>query len=205
VSGPGRPEILVVCTANRVRSPIAAALLTAECARRRADVKVSSAGLLRGGHPAEPFAVEIGAEHGLDLARHVSRQVTSELLQRSDLVVAMTRDHLRQLAVVDPTALPRLLTLKDVARTFHRLPATGLALREAVAAATAGRSIGSMLGDVADDDVADPMGGPIEGYRALLAELGPLVAQVAAALASERVPLHQRALPKAMPAPPSIR
>jgi protein-tyrosine phosphatase len=204
VSGPGRPEILVVCTANRVRSPLAAAMLTARCAQRRADVKISSAGMLRGGHPAEPFAVQVGLEHGLDLSRHVSRQVTSELLQRSDLVIAMTRDHLRQLAVVDPSALPRLLTVKDVARSFHRLPPSGLALREAVAAATAARSIGSMLGDAADDDVADPMGGPVEGYRTLVAELGPLLDRIAAALASERLPLHERALPSAMPAPPRV-
>jgi protein-tyrosine phosphatase len=213
-------EILVVCTANRVRSPMAAAMLARACADSGVPVGISSAGLLRGGHPADPTAVVVAQERGLDLRDHVSREVRPDLLQASDLVIVMTRDHLRQLAVLEPSAFVRTFTLPELARGVVDLPVTPAPLRERVAALSAGRSARGLLGERPQDDVVDPMGGPVEGYRTLADELTAWIAPIASALTATlarpaEVPqaaevvrpaaLHARPLPKGMPAPPSIR
>jgi protein-tyrosine phosphatase len=208
-------EVLVVCTANRVRSPMGAAMLVRACAEAGAAVRVSSAGLLRGGHPADPTAALVAAEWGLDLEGHVSREVDRELLRASDLVIVMTRDHLRQLAVLEPSTFARTFTFPELARGAIDLPASPAPLRERVAALSAGRSARALLGERPQDDVADPMGGPIEGYRVLAAELDELVRRIAPVLAGRatssgpagarsRHDLVARPLPSGMPAPPSL-
>jgi protein-tyrosine phosphatase len=208
-------EILVVCTANRVRSPMAAAMLTRACAALGAPVRISSAGLLRGGHPADPTAQAVAQERGLDLRAHVSREVRPDLLQASDLVIVMTRDHLRQLAVLEPSSFVRTFTLPELARGVFDLPATPAPLRERVAALSTGRSARGLLGERPQDDVVDPMGGPIEGYRTLADELEAWIPPIASALAATlarppgldapRPALDARPLPRGMPAPPSLR
>jgi protein-tyrosine phosphatase len=214
-------EVLVVCTANRVRSPMGAAMLTRACAEAGARVRVSSAGLLRGGHPADPTAAAVAAEWGLDLDGHVSREIHRDLLRASDLVIVMTRDHLRQLAVLEPSAFSRTFTFPELARGVVDLPPSTAPLRERVAVLSAGRSARALLGERPQDDVADPMGGPVEGYRTLAAELAALVVPIATALAGraaqaapapgppDAVPvpsgLQGRPLPPGMPAPPSLR
>jgi protein-tyrosine-phosphatase len=88
-------EILIVCTANRGRSPISEAILRRLLEERGiTDVRVSSAGLSayeldRAGLPADPRSAAVCDRHGLDLSGHVSRPVTPELIESVDLVVVM--------------------------------------------------------------------------------------------------------------------
>ncbi len=92
VAGPRR--MLVVCTANVCRSPVAEAIL----ARRLANVvdldgrrwTVASAGTDRYHGPLEPDTVAAAAALGLDISSHVPRQVTDDDLDEADLVLTMT-------------------------------------------------------------------------------------------------------------------
>ena len=94
-------SVLFVCTANRFRSPLAAAILrqvlkeeqTPELAsllRRAGPWKVGSAGTWA--TPGQPVlaAVDLVAGHlGLDLSNHRSQCVSRELLAEYDLILTM--------------------------------------------------------------------------------------------------------------------
>lgn len=85
-------HILVVCTGNICRSPMAEALLRARLGRRVRQVASAGTGALVG-FPADPLAVEVAAEHGLDLSAHRARQVALPLLSSAELILTLDQSH----------------------------------------------------------------------------------------------------------------
>ena len=87
------PSILFVCTANRYRSPLAAALLSqaiAEVNPSSTSWTIGSAGTwAEPGLPVLPAVVHAAATLGLDLTQHRSTRVSGELLFRYDLILVM--------------------------------------------------------------------------------------------------------------------
>ena len=69
------PRILVLCTANQCRSPMAEGILADLIARRGVEAVVDSAGLLPGGAPAAPHTLDVLAERGIDFSAHRSRSI----------------------------------------------------------------------------------------------------------------------------------
>lgn len=59
-------HLLVVCTANICRSPMAERFLRRDAATRGVDATVASAGMLTNGEPASSGATEALAAYGLD-------------------------------------------------------------------------------------------------------------------------------------------
>lgn len=94
-------HVLVVCTGNVCRSPMAEGLLRARFARLGRG-SVESAGIAAlVGRPAEPYAVEAVARRGVDISGHRARQLTPELLAAADVVLVMEdgqRHHLERLS-----------------------------------------------------------------------------------------------------------
>jgi protein-tyrosine phosphatase len=85
-------NILIVCTGNICRSPLAEALLRERTAGK--DFQISSAGTgAMVGWPADPPAVEVGQTYGLDLSAHRARQLTQPLLIASELVLTLDQSH----------------------------------------------------------------------------------------------------------------
>ncbi len=175
-------ELLLLCTANVCRSPMAEALLVRRLRGTAAAVSVRSAGLLTAGQPADPAAVRAMAARCLDIASHRSRRVGAADIARADLIVAMDRNCLRHAAVLVPAAWPRAFTLREVVR---RGLAAGIRpsaepVRDWLDRAQRGRTRAELLGGRADDDITDPAGGPQRGYDRTAAVLSSLVDELVA-------------------------
>lgn len=87
-------RILVVCTGNICRSPVAAAMLQ----QGGGDIEVVSAGLGAGKGGAEQRMAALAKADGYDLSQHQARQVDRKLLAEADLVLVMSAKQ-RQLIV----------------------------------------------------------------------------------------------------------
>jgi protein-tyrosine phosphatase len=170
-------DILVVCTGNLCRSPMAEALLRRRLTQRGIDARVGSAGRSAEGRPASASAVEVMAAEGLDLRGHRSRRTTPQLVAAADLVVAMAREHVRDVVLLAPDALPRTFTLKELVRRGGGLGARadGESLASWLARADAGRGPFDHVGSSSGDDVADPIGRRAAVYERTATELGALV------------------------------
>jgi protein-tyrosine phosphatase len=70
---------------------------------------VRSAGLAAlVGRPADPMAVALLAERGIDLSAHRARQLTAELVEGVDLVLVMEKRHVPDVEALTPAARGRV-------------------------------------------------------------------------------------------------
>jgi protein-tyrosine-phosphatase len=115
---PDWPSVLFVCTANRIRSPLAEYLLLDQLQRRgelRHGWRVESAGVwTQDGLPVLDAVLNAGEELGLDLSAHRSRAITSFCLKQFDLVIAMERKHAATIVNEFPHMRNRVLTLGEI-------------------------------------------------------------------------------------------
>ncbi len=101
-----KTRVLLVCTENICRSPLAEGLLRhyLQQAGLRGRVEVSSAGTQasQAGLAPDQRAQKVAASHGIDLARIRARRVTVRDLERSDFVFAMDESNMRDLRELCP-------------------------------------------------------------------------------------------------------
>ena len=142
--------LLVVCTGNICRSPMAAALLGSRLsAENLMGWTVESRGVSAvEGHPATSYAEAAAQEVGLDISAHRGRQLTSEDAETAELVLTLEgwqRDRIRELV---PSRADRvqLLTHFDSAQP--------------------------------DRDIADPYGRNLRFFRACLHEISEAIDSV---------------------------
>jgi protein-tyrosine phosphatase len=87
-------HILVLCTGNICRSPMAEGLLR----QYFPDRKVSSAGLqAMVDYPADEHAISLMQDMEIDIAAHRAQQVSTALLKQADLIFVMTKGQLKLL------------------------------------------------------------------------------------------------------------
>jgi len=99
-------SVLVVCTGNSCRSPMAQYMLADMLEGTPASV--GSAGTdAPVGSPAALNAVEVMREAGLDLTRHRAQQLTSAMLDVADLVLVMDDYHRQRVVELSPDAAGR--------------------------------------------------------------------------------------------------
>jgi protein-tyrosine-phosphatase len=88
-------RILFVCTGNTCRSPLAEAIARREVIDRGlSDVEVSSAGTSAWeGAAASDGALLVALERNVDLSGHRAQQLTSDLVEQHDIILAMGPHH----------------------------------------------------------------------------------------------------------------
>ena len=131
--------ILFVCTANICRSPMAEGVFRTMVERAGYGelFEIDSAGTYEGhvGQPASMLARETAALRGYDISGHRARQVTSEDIAHFDFSLAMDRTHLAALRWMAPRGM------MDRPQMFLRFAP-----------------------DIGIVEVADPYGGPAQGF-----------------------------------------
>lgn len=188
-------EIMTVCTGNICRSPLAELLLATRLADL--DAEVHSAGV-RGlsAAPMTPEAIDLAIEYGVteaDADAHRSRFLTEAMLVSPDLILAMTREHRREIVELAPARLRSMFTVREFARLASSLSDDDVAdavadagpdatpgdrVRAAAAAVAGRRGLLAPPADPADDDVIDPYRRDWSVYRTSADQLVPALAEV---------------------------
>ncbi len=138
-------RILLVCTGNICRSPMAECIMRQEFNERGEDVEIQSAGTgARDGASASEGAYLVSLENGLDISQHRAALLTRDLVEQADLILTMARHH-----------RVRAEELGGSGKTF---------LLGEYAGETA-----------ADAEVSDPFGSDLPVYRDTFAEVQQLV------------------------------
>lgn len=172
--------ILVVCTGNVCRSPMAEGFLRTALGSRlgNAAPDVSSAGTAGWeGASAMDESIRAAEERGVDIGRHLARVITPGMVEDADLVVCMAAEHRDAIVRAWPDHADKTFTIKELVRLLEGSPAAG-PIPARVAAAAAARN-GSAA---ASEDVRDPLGQPIDAYREIADELQDLSDRLAVAL-----------------------
>jgi protein-tyrosine-phosphatase len=138
-------NILVVCTANICRSPVAAALLRDRLRQRNLnDWQVRSAGtwamVLRG---ASRYSIEVSQRNGLDITQHRATMVKEGHLRGADLVLTMEIGHAEALRSEFPRDAHKVYLLTEMAGHSY--------------------------------NIADPYGGPYDEYERMYAALQEVI------------------------------
>ncbi|GAB3592173.1 low molecular weight phosphatase family protein [Angustibacter peucedani] len=182
--------MLLVCTGNVCRSPLAAQLLRHELDGRGVGpdrVQVSSAGVAAlVGEPMTPQAVEQARSLGLQPQDHRGRQLTDAMIAEADLVLTAERRHRSWVVDRDPQAVHKTFLLLELAHLLAETTETGwtppLGLDGLAARAVRRRS---GVAPLDRDEVPDPYGRSRRHYRRTTQALAPAVRALAAAVAAQ--------------------
>ena len=113
------PSVLLVCTANVCRSPMAEVLFIGNLERLgldQAQWRVKSAGTwAQNGNPASRNSAEVMKERGLDLSQHSSQITTVDLMAQFNLILVMEANHKEALQFEFPDLADRVFMLSEMA------------------------------------------------------------------------------------------
>lgn len=166
-------DVLFVCTGNLCRSPSAALFLRQQLGGAGSEVTVHSAGTVEVGVGTPRALLVEGRALGIDLADHLPRMIDPDMIRAADLVVSLTRQHLRETVIAVPSSFPRTFTLREIVRRGVHTGPRGAAedLGAWLTRLHDGRRRTDLMGASPDDDIVDPLGGTPDDYRQMLTDV----------------------------------
>jgi protein-tyrosine phosphatase len=106
-------RILVLCIGNICRSPMAEAMLR----QALPGHDISSAGLgALVGQPADPHAIALMQQQGLDITSHRARQLESWMLGAADMVLVMETEQKRHVEQQHPLCRGKVFRLGEAGK-----------------------------------------------------------------------------------------
>lgn len=178
-----RFRVLVVCTANQGRSPLAMAFLRRHLHRAGLEdaVVVASAGRMEGGVPISREVVDAAGGRGVDVEGHRSTQLAPGVLAGTDLVLVMAAEHFDDVGRHAGEARPPSDLLVRFVRNARTLgPRREDQAVEAYVAEVVRRSHSAP--PTAGDEIEDPYGHPLAFLHATAARLDRLTGELVALL-----------------------
>jgi protein-tyrosine phosphatase len=165
-------QILLVCTGNLCRSPMAEHLLRVSLDARDVDgIIVRSAGTLGyAGDLMHRNTLAVLADRGIDGSAFRVTHLDEAAVADVDVVIGMAREHRAAAVTLRPALLNRAFTLAELSRICADIdPAevdgAGPAERLLpLARLAASRRTNTLPADPADDDLPDPIGQPKQEY-----------------------------------------
>jgi len=169
--------VLVVCTANVCRSPMAAALLTDRLRAAGSRTRAGSAGTHASPSPVAPEAVAVMADRGIDIAAHAPRRLARDDVRYADLVVAMECAHVAHVVAMDSSAFGKTFCARELAA---RVESRGSRqadedLDACLARLHRGRRAADLMRAAGELDIADPIGQSREAFERCAKELDDLM------------------------------
>jgi protein-tyrosine phosphatase len=184
--------VLTVCTGNICRSPLAEQVLRGQLANVP-GLHLASAGTAGDARLSMPQQVfELSRSSGGDPTGHRVRVLDPHSIREAGLVLAMAREHRRDIVTRVPRASRYTFTIREFARLqelvsaedFREVtekPLEDLAGRMETAVRLVAMYRGTLppLEDALDDDVIDPYGRDDKTYKLTATQLMPAVDKVA--------------------------
>ncbi len=110
-------SILLVCTANQIRSPIAEIFLKDYLQRMDPDTNwtVQSAGIrAQPGNSVSQMVIDVLIKRNFDISNHQTQAVTRQLIEKFELILTMEDFHKEALQTEFPEITPRLFMLSQM-------------------------------------------------------------------------------------------
>ena len=192
-------RVLMVCTGNVARSPLAEQLFGVWAARvfgQESTILVASAGVRAlVGHDMTDDARRVAGVYGVEAVRHSARQLTPDLIAASDLVLGANRAHRRFVVETLPRASSKAFTLVEFAHVLRFLASGNGMVPNAELHATTSARLGAVRdaaarqrgmvpppSQLSDFDIADPYGAKPAVYDQVGLRIAESVGTIAEAL-----------------------
>ena len=182
-------NILIICTGNICRSPLAEKLLQSRLTKAGIPAIVTSAGThAMIDRPMTAEAAFLATQYGAEPTLHAAQQLTTDRIASADLVLTATREHRGEVVALHPRANLYAYTLNQFARMVADPPVVEpletRTVKGFLSEISATKGLALPPFDPNDDDIEDPYRRSAAGYDHVGGVIDKAVTTITTALAA---------------------